>query len=589
MGRARIAITGTFRGPPLEVGFDNLDTDFGDLQDFFDGTFLDSPIVTVASNGAIITLSFEKSGTGDVRAKFLDEVAVIDCTPVATITLTAGTDTIPQINYVYIPKSTGVLTLSTSGWPTADIARVATVLCQTAATLQTNGAYKVHAWTDHTSTSAGMGHLSDINYWIRQQNATWTSGAGITVTAGAGVLDIATAIGLVLQLHQHAFPAFDTATGSLVLVVNDSVTPFRSTSDLTTITADSTGTALNKYYNLVVWGVVSEDSGDCWLMINLPDGSYSSITEAELDINATAVYGIPNNFMGVGFLIARITVKLQAGTYTEVLTTDLRGLEPSTGAGGGTGVTDHTLLTNIGTTSHADIDTHIANAIGLDQLYKRPAFRDDFTEWNSQVWESVKSGSGNSYTSSGQNETLLKVDLGLGYTRVTCGSGSAATDYCVLRAKQNDQWADIHLGEMRFRWRLVMSHSTSIKAAVGIARSNTGVRPAPCFNFVWDSAVSSNIRFQHDDNGGNTTDQDTGVAISTNFVWLELVCTSTGVEAFIDGVSVASQTTNLPAAGVDRFMHPYHYIEGASATWRSIHIDYFEVVADTTRFDGMLY
>ena len=331
-----------------------LETDLSSMRDILIGAALDTPVVDVTSNGSTITLSMEKSGTGDVRFWFSSGTTTVDCTPTAaTITLTEGTDTTPQLNYIYILESTGVLTKSISDWPSAEHAPVATVMCQTAASLATDGAYKVHAWTDHTS-SAYTGHLGHLNYWIRTQPATWREGTLATVNAGASTFDLAVSSGTVLQLHNHAFPTFDTATGSEVMVINDSVTPYVRSGDLTGITLDANGASLNnKYFNVVIWGVVSEDSEDCQIMVNLPTGSYTGSASAQTDVSGTAVYTIPVDYAGVGFLIARLTMRLQSGTnYTEELNTSLRGLFPTTGAGGsggGGGATELIELTDVDT------------------------------------------------------------------------------------------------------------------------------------------------------------------------------------------------------------------------------------------------
>lgn len=308
-----------------------------DLDLMFMGAALDSPDVSVSSNGSTITLSLEEDGGGDIRFVFSSGTLILDCTPAATITLTAGTDIAPTLNYIYVLESTSALGVSTSSWPAIEHAPIATVLCQSAASAQTDGLYKVHAWTDHVA-DAVKGHLGHLNYWIRSRPAGWLSGTLAVATAGAGTFDLAVSSGEVLQLHPHAFPSFDTSTGSEVMVINDSVTPYVRLGDLTSITLDAAGTSLtNRYFNLVIWGVISEDSGDCQIMVNLPLGVYTLSADAQTDIDGTAIYDIPAEYIGTGFLIARLTMRLVGTTYTEVLNTDLRGSFPSTTAGGSGG------------------------------------------------------------------------------------------------------------------------------------------------------------------------------------------------------------------------------------------------------------
>jgi hypothetical protein len=87
-------------------------------------------------------------------------------------------------------------------------------------------------------------------------------------------------------------------------------------------------------------------------MLNLPNGSYSKNTpiDAILDVNGYSVYTIPKAFQGTGFLIARFTYVLQAGTWSIEDQEDLRGKIPNAtaggGAGGGGGVTTFLGLTD---------------------------------------------------------------------------------------------------------------------------------------------------------------------------------------------------------------------------------------------------
>jgi len=295
-----------------------------------------SPAVTVTSDGATITCSVEANGGGDIPIKFGSGFYVWDTTPADTIALTAGTDTSPQRNYIYFLESTKALTVSTTSWPATEYMAIADVMVQSAATVQTYGSLKVHAWTDHTSGTNGTGHIGHLNYWIRQQNATWTSGV-LPAFSGSGTSTVtfSTTAGNVLQLHPHTFPSF--ASPAEVHVVNDPTTPYTRLTNLASITQDSTGGSINnKYFTLVIWGIISEDSGDCHLMVNLPSGSYTtSYSAARSDISGYTNYSIPPDFKGVGFLIWRIVCRKQGGNLTIDTSgdDDIRGSFPGNVAG----------------------------------------------------------------------------------------------------------------------------------------------------------------------------------------------------------------------------------------------------------------
>lgn len=305
----------------------------------WNGSIEETAAVTVTSDGATITCSVEQSGGGNLTVVFSDGFYTWVTAP-DTVTLTAGSDTSPQINYVYFLQSTKTLTVSTSAFPATEYAPIATVLCQSAASLQTDGAYKVHAWTDHVIQTNDQGHIGDLNFWIRQQPATWASGVLQTYTITPGPPDnviLTTAAGVVLQLHDHTFPAF--AGTPDIYVVNDSVTPYTVVTDLNAIAADSTGaTLVGRFYSLVIWGCVSEDTGDCKLFCNLPSGSYNNSNGVTTDADNFADYSIPSDFTGTGFLISEWKLRQQAaggGTFTSIAEVDLRGLLPSLTAGGG--------------------------------------------------------------------------------------------------------------------------------------------------------------------------------------------------------------------------------------------------------------
>jgi hypothetical protein len=322
-----------------EITLNDLSDNTQDILGLANGATLDTASVDVDSNGSTITCTVDNSASpgSDIVIKFSTGLYYWSMSD--SVALTAGTDTVPVRNYVYLLESTKTLTASTSGWPATEHAPIVDVYCQSAASLQTDGAYKVHVWTDHTyRTSTGQGHLSHVNYWIRQQNATYQSGVVPSFSgSGTGTIGLGTTSGVVLQLHTHAFPAFsDPAT---VYVVNDSGTAFNEITNLGSgITTDSTGATLtNKYYALIFWGCVSEDSADCKIYCNVPGGSYNSYAAARTDADGYNNFSIPTEFKGTGFLIYRLVMRNNSGTSWTLDTggagDDLRGTIPGTTAG----------------------------------------------------------------------------------------------------------------------------------------------------------------------------------------------------------------------------------------------------------------
>ena len=277
-----------------------------------------------------------------------------------TVQLTSGSDASPTRNYVYIPQSTKALTVSTVGFPSSgQYVPVADIMVQSAFDANINGLYKVHAWTDHLFDAQGMGHLSHINFWIRNQYAGYIDGLVLTSSigtngAGRDTIKQAYSSGEGLQLHTHNIPAFDLQGSDTALIINDEVTAYTKITNAGDITTDTQGNSLlsnNTYWSFVNWIVISEDSADCQWMINKPAGSYTSTAGAITDINSSSVYSIPKEYKGVGILTSRVTVRYQtagSGTFTIVDVQDLRDLTPATAAsaaggdGGNTEFVDNT-------------------------------------------------------------------------------------------------------------------------------------------------------------------------------------------------------------------------------------------------------
>ena len=316
-----------------------------ELLDNYNGMMLETPTITVTSDTVTIVLSIEKSGGGDLTFHFSDGFAAFDTTPAATVDLTAGSDTSPQTNWVFIPQSTKTLTSNTTGFPVAEHARVAKIIVQSASTVDSTGALSVHVHRDHTEDSNNQGHGTvHVGNWIRHQHATWLSpGVVQTFTFNSAPtpdeIDFATTSGTILQLHEHTFPVFDTSSGDLIFVINDNSTPYTTTSDIETLLTDSAGVSMSgRYYNLVFWGSISEETKDSQIFVNLPSGSYNKQSDAISDVSGFTNFTFPDSYRGGAFLISRITIQNSGGgnVFTNIEEKDLRGFVPNIVAGGGT-------------------------------------------------------------------------------------------------------------------------------------------------------------------------------------------------------------------------------------------------------------
>jgi hypothetical protein len=321
-----------------------------DIQDFFNGSFVESFNCLASSDGVTITASLEKDGGGDLTMRFSDGWTTLDCTPAKTVALTAG-GALPQENFVYVPRSTKLLTNSTTGWPAEEHIKVSYFFASTAAKVQAdNGTFINQNWNDHRMNSNGMGHMVHMAERERRDGAYYFSGidgAGTDgyTTSAAGSVVVKSNAGVLYQMHIHTFPAKDTSVSDDVHVVNGHATDggaYFETQNLYDITVDTTGSTLtNKYFSIVLWGVANKGGEYGPLMVNIPNGSYNTQALAVQDSSGYTVYDIPREFdkeSSTGFLIASIVFRKTGGSWTWIATTDLRGRDATAVSGGGSGV-----------------------------------------------------------------------------------------------------------------------------------------------------------------------------------------------------------------------------------------------------------
>lgn len=320
--------------------------DIGD--NFLNSLVVESFDFNVTSNGSTVTGSLTKTGGGDnLTLRYSTGYQTLSVNPAKTVTLIAGTDSNPQLQYVYIPISTKVLTVSISGYPTnEEFIPIAKIGLRSAATTQSEGAIRNQNINNHLAATTGQGHMVEMGERIRKLNAEWENGVVPTMTiqtaSNPDNVYFSSTDGNVYQMHKQSFPAFNMATGSSIHVVNHPTSPFLTITNLNTQLTDATGaTMASKTFTFVIWGVANKGGTTSHLMLNLPTGAANNATEAQ----QKAVYSIPNDFKGVGFLIARYTFSHSpsgSGSWTLESSQDLRGYYPNQTAGSGVGISGYT-------------------------------------------------------------------------------------------------------------------------------------------------------------------------------------------------------------------------------------------------------
>lgn len=329
------------------------DTPKGAINENFDraevvnGHIIETINLVITSSGSVITASLDAATGSTLTFAFSTGLIPVDVSTPKTATLTAGSDTIPQENWLYVLRSDPTtLVSSIVGFPddaTIEYAPIGRLVVQSAATVQTDGVIKQHNYTDHIKSDGGIGHIHCINEWIRERWACYKSGVVQTITgSGTATVTYAVTSGTVKQLHTQLFPAF--VNPATLYLVNDSVIPYKQITNIGgSILLDSTGATLNnRYYNLVIWGIASQTgTGQSKLFLNLPSGSYANQIGAEEDLSKYTNFGISQEYKGAAFLIAKILIRnIASSTFTVIPTDDddLRGEVPNGVAGTSTAV-----------------------------------------------------------------------------------------------------------------------------------------------------------------------------------------------------------------------------------------------------------
>jgi len=333
-----------------KVNLDPSDSAGDTIINFWNGVFRESFDFRTTSNGTTITGSLEASdGINDLTMMFSDGLTILDTTPAITVALTAGTDTNPQTNYVYVLQSTKALIANASSWPATEHIKVATVVVTSAARTEAEGALKNQNYNDHIEGSTGQGHLSHITEKLRLFEAQWDSGVEGSSNITSNVVTLQNTAGFVYQMHRQAFPIKDTrqrvidavSTGSKTFTISDEGDLTSSfPADYTMKVNDSTGNDGLYTVVSVVWSspdftitvnetipdaTVDGTIGDDVSVVNdsiAPFKNISDLTDVTLDANGDSLNNLSFSLVEWGVAnksgeISHLMLNLPTGGYSK--------------------------------------------------------------------------------------------------------------------------------------------------------------------------------------------------------------------------------------------------------------------------------
>ena len=324
------------------------------LGDFENGTVVPKTTQRIDRTVANASFILGKVGGGSSIEVHLYDTFIYHLVP-DTILLIPGTDNLPEMNYIYLADTSKTgdsvsLFVNTTGWPdTMQHAPIAKVLAPSNTFLKGYGPLMHLNSQNHLSDTLGQGHLSNINEKLRDFHAQWIEGADFSINilpnaAGPDSVFLNVDTGRIFQLHyRHKIEwpnlGIDTVRGAFV--ANASPTKYIEVNDLSELMDDANGDTLViapdsslAFYSLVFWGSINDTLPDCKIFVNLPTGSYGDSLELASDIYDYAVYDIPPEYRGTGFLITKYDLRYDStagGTYSVLDSCDLRGVLPDPG------------------------------------------------------------------------------------------------------------------------------------------------------------------------------------------------------------------------------------------------------------------
>lgn len=225
---------------------------------------------------------------------------------------------------------------------------------------------------------------------------------------------------------------------------------------------------------------------------------------------------------------------------------------------------------------HTDLDAMQID--GLPLFGHRHAYTDTFLD--SSNWNGTTGGAGVQTIIGPNNFSWLDDVNDFGFLRLTCGAGTASTDYRAVRPTQLSGMTidyDASATEWVVAWRIATNSTTDIRCRVGVwAATITGTSATAGISFEFDTGSSANVQCRVHD-GTTPSDTDSGVTVasfSETMRWCELRLSSAGATFRIDGTTVATVSTGLPT-GSNSLVYPQMAFAGAGTTWRSLVVDTF--------------
>jgi len=292
---------------PTGLNMSLIDTGHWSLH-IVDDSMVHSTNLSITASGGVVTADIDNEQLpGHNMSYIVDHITyriIEDSTD--TVTLTAGTATNPQTNYIYVDSDEQLkasTTPPTGEFAWAGIVEIADV---------SGDVVNFYAVQDEVPV---LYELVVNNYersWY--DNPIYESGMSILFTE----TNMSTTSGLMrFALTSIPYLAKNVSSGTEYIWVDDPDTAYNSYTDLLSLAKYQDGGAIgiNKFFNVMIFGLV-ENNGNNHYYTTVQDEpltEYNSVSAAESDIGSKTNYQFPTRFARTGFRIARVVLKKTAG------------------------------------------------------------------------------------------------------------------------------------------------------------------------------------------------------------------------------------------------------------------------------------
>jgi len=259
-----------------------------------------------------------------------------------TITLNTADVLVPTNHYVVIPQTTGVITVVTTN-PDTLYGRNAYVYIALVRLQSVAGTETVFYLRRMYNPIENL--LNEIGNFSSSIPYTWVSGAGMTIDAADGTIDLEAT-----NYQRWKFASTLGAQTDAAILLDDEAT---TVANLEAITTYSDGSAITagKYHKVALLLICSgaADVRIVALRQAVPTVEYATLEEARIDADGRSATVAPTAYYAPTFPLAY--VYMLVGDASDLGVIDLRE-DGFGGGGGGGGVADHSLLVNLAADDH---------------------------------------------------------------------------------------------------------------------------------------------------------------------------------------------------------------------------------------------